>query len=330
MKISKTFLFISFALVLILLCLVLVIVQSFVNKDNPSDIPNGNHSVKPDIIVKSDIKEDSNDNPINLATQTNLSLTVSPTLELDDLIKSYEEEIIKESEKELAFALEMKKLEKSKKKGDTLWNSENWMKDIDYYKSLKTSDLVEECFERPIFHFELGLFEDPQLGVERLRMFHNGFQVLFQRDDMWEGIIHTYEYLSSKLNNESDPKTIIKVSRNLAALGKLYGISEFKEQIRGREEVFLAANMKVLKQFSSYIDNFDPIKVGRKKPSFFAEPCIVAQVAMMLAKQINPQRYNSIESKITEIRLPEEQNIQDVKQFINLVIESLEGFIPAD
>ena len=328
MNATKTFCYISFALILILLCVVFV--SFFIDKEITNDITVDNHRDQPDSNLKSNVKEDSSDNPINLVALSNLNLTVNPTLELDDLIMSFEEEIIEESEKQLGLALEIKKLEISKKKGDTLWNSEKWMKDIDYYKSLETSDLAEECFSKPIFHFELSIFDDPRIGFERLRIFHNGFQVLFQRDDMWEGIIHAYEYLSSKLNTESDLSTIVSVSGNLHELTKLYGFSEFKEQVKGREEIFLATNLKVLKQFAWYIENYDPKKLGSDTPGFFCEPCGVAQVALMLTKQIDPNKYNSIESKITEIRWPEEQNTQDLKDFIKLVIDSLEGIVPVD
>jgi len=67
---------------------------------------------------------------------------------------------------------------------------------------------------------------------------------------MWEGIIHSYEYLSSKLNTESDLVTIISISGNLYALQKCYSFPEFKEQVKGREKIFLAANLKALKMKS--------------------------------------------------------------------------------
>ena len=325
MNTPKIFFSICFTLILILLCVVFI--PFFIDKENTNDISPDNHSTKADNIVEFEIKEDFNENPRNLVTQSNSNLIVNPTIKLDDLIMSFEEEVIRESEKELGFALSIKKIENSKKRGDTLWKSEEWMKDIDYYNSLSTSELAEECFSKPIFAYELGIFDDPRIGFERLRTFHNGFQVLFQRNDMWEGIIHTYEYLSSQLNKESDLKTNIRISGNLYALEKLYSFPEFKEQIKGREKIFLAANIKVLKQFSWYIENYDPIKLGNDTPGFFGEPCSVARVALILTKQVDPQRYNSIESKIKDVRWSKEQNIQDVKDFIELVLVSIEGVV---
>jgi hypothetical protein len=51
---------------------------------------------------------------------------------------------------------------------------------------------------------------------------------------------------------------------------------------------------------------------------------------LMLTKQVDPQRYNSIESEIKSVRWPEEQHVQDLKEFIKLVLDRLEGVVPAE
>ena len=50
----------------------------------------------------------------------------------------------------------------------------------------------------------------------------------------------------------------------------------------------------------------------------------------MLTKQVDPQRYNSIESEVKSVRWPEEQNIQDLKEFVRLVLDGLEGVVPVE
>lgn len=164
-----------------------------------------------------------------------------------------------------------------------------------------------------------------------MKVFHNGFQVLFQRNDMWKGILHTYDYLPSKLNLESDSSTIVEVSGNLHTLKTLYNSPEFKEQIRGREKLFLSANLRVLKKFAWYLENYDSEQLGTNgTPGFFCEPCSIAQVALMLTKQIDPERYSSIVPEIKNVRWSEEQNIEDLKGFIELVLGSLEGVVDVE
>lgn len=327
MSIKKASLAIVLVLILILSCIMFA--QLFVHKEIVNEA-SPNLGTKPNNIVEL-VKGDSNEIPKSLAIQSDSHLTVSPTFELDDLITSFEEEIIKESEEQFNFALEIMKMKDYKKNGGTMWDSEKWMKDLDYYKSLKTTELAEECFSRATYSFEVSIFDDPRIGLERLRIFHNGFQVLFQRNDMWEGILGAYEYLSSQLNLESDLRTIVRVSGTLDDLRVLYGFPEFKEQVKGREEMFLSANLRVLKKFAWYLENYDPKKLGTGgSPGFFGEPCSVAQVALMFTKQVDPQRYNSIKSEIKSVRWPEEQNIQDLKEFIKLVLDRLEGVVPSE
>lgn len=323
MNTTKTFF--NICIILLFISLSVVILSCLLAKETTNDISPHNYNNN----VKNDITEEPNEKTTILAKQSDSNLTVNPTLGLDELMISFEEEIIRESESQLGFALEIKKLEDYKESGGTMWDSDNWMKDLDYYNSLTIQKLSEECFSKPIFSFELAIFDDPRLGYERLKMFHNGFQVLFQRSDMWAGILHTYEYLSSKLNIESDLVTIVEASGNLYELKELYAFPEFKEQVKGREKIFLAANLKVLKQYDSYLENYDPIKLGSEIP-FFCEPCSVAQVALMLTHQVDPKRYYSIESEVKNIRWPKEQNIQDLKDFIKIIVNKLEGVVPID
>ena len=107
---------------------------------------------------------------------------------------------------------------------------------------------------------------------------------------------------------------------------ELYGLSPLREQVKGKEEVFLAANLHTLKKFVWYLDNYDSEKMGGS-PGFFREPCTVAQVALMLAKQVNPKKYAEIITPIKSIHWTQEQKVPELKAFLELVISSLNGFV---
>ena len=239
-----------------------------------------------------------------------------------------EDLIIRDAKYETGMAEYRMKLLELKTNGYTRWGSENWMKDPNYYKGLSTFELIEDCFSRGIFANEMTIYNDPVAGYESLRIFHNGFSELFSREDLWKGILHLYDYLSSKLDTQADLQQIVTTSENLDAMKKLYGLSPFREQVKGKEGLFLAANMRVLKRFKWFLENYDPKKLGTEgSPGFFGEPCSVAQVALMLAKQVDSKRYAQIEPAITSIRWPKEQNVKDLKEYLDLVITSLDGFV---
>lgn len=252
---------------------------------------------------------------------------VSPTYELAELIERFEKDYMT-GEQKASLAVVRTEWLNLKKSGYTRWGSENWMKDPDYYKRLNTSELVEECFSRAIFKNEMSIYNEPWFGLESLRIFHNGFAELFRREDLWKGILHLYEHLSSKLTREADLMQIVTVSGHFDELRKLYILSPLKEQVKGRERIFLAANLRVLKRFQWYLGNYDPEMLGTGgSPGFFREPCSVARVALMLAKQVEPRRYLQIEPAITRVRWTKEQNPADLRSFINLVVTSLNSFV---
>jgi hypothetical protein len=63
---------------------------------------------------------------------------------------------------------------------------------------------------------------------------------------------------------------------------------------------------------------------------FFCEPCIIAQVALILAKQVAPQKYAEIEPEITSVRWPQKQNFSDLKSFLELVLKGTDGIVPQE
>lgn len=232
--------------------------------------------------------------------------------------------------KNLALDAELAKHEESllemKKNGKTMWGSEKWMKAPEYYASLPTHKLAVECFAKPIFGFEMGIFDDNRYGFQRLRIMHNGFAELFGRDDMWKGILWVYDDMSSRIDPKNDLKTIVSTSNNFDAMGALYQLPALKKQVEGRKAIFLAANLRTVKRYRWYLDNYDPATLGTDKP-FFCEPCSVAKVALMLAEKVDPKRFAEVAPTIQSVRWPEEQDIEDVKKYLDLVIKSLDGIV---
>ncbi len=133
---------------------------------------------------------------------------------------------------------ERKRLQWLEKKegGMTKWGSDKWMKSPEYYQRLETPKLAEECFSDPLFGFEMTIYNDPMDGYLSLETFHNGFAELFRREDMWKGILHACDFLSSKINTDSDLRTIVRVSNNFMAFDLLYRLSPLKSRSRAERE----------------------------------------------------------------------------------------------
>ena len=255
--------------------------------------------------------------------------TVVPTHELGDLIRGYEQELVSDADQKAGLAAAVVEWTNLRKAGRTRWGSEKWMKDPQYYAGLDTPALAQECFSgfsEGVFGIEMGIYNEPAAGLESLRVFHNGFAELLSRADMWKGILRVYDRLSSQIDPKADLLQIIRTSNALDELRNLYNLSPLKQQVKGRERLFLAAHVAVLKKYRDYLDHYDPKALGTKgSPGVFREPCSVAQVALLMAKQVDPQRYAKIEPAVTSVRWTKEQNVEDLKRFIALVLDSLDG-----
>ena len=247
----------------------------------------------------------------------------SPTAELDELIRDYEGERKESPSEEVALAEARVRWMEVKAQGHRPWGSKDWMKERSHYESLDTIRLAEECFERLVLGMDLMAYDDLAQAFLHVEIFHEGYAELFQREDMWEGILHIQSISTSKLDPEAPMKDLGRLTHHFNSVNMLYVSPRFKRQVRGREKMFLDANMKTLKAFKSFLE------VRQRKPNeslaFWAIPVGVSQRALLLTKQINLEGFESIIGPIKAVRWEAaKQDRQDLIEFLGLVISSIE------
>jgi hypothetical protein len=252
----------------------------------------------------------------------NRDLQVSSTIGIEEMI----EHLAIDADKEIELAEAKIRWQQWKDSSQPLLtSSERAMKEPNYYKGLDTIKLAEECFSDHYFAGQMGVYNDPVYAFENMKFFHNAFSEFFAREDMWNGILHIYDYLLPRIDPNSTRREIISTSSTFVCLCRLYLIPVFQEQVRKNEaeKAFLAANIRALKRYQWYLENYDSEKYSTA--GFFGEPCSIAQVALMLTKKVNPQKYAQIAPAITSVRWTREQKVEDLKNFIDLVITGLDG-----
>ena len=257
--------------------------------------------------------------PAHIATQKSEQV-VDPTYELGDIVESVQNELIQKGERLVMYSETEQRWREYRRNGGTSWGSENWMKAPEYYRKLDTPALALECYdEESVFPFEVSIYNDPQFGFIHMKVMHDGFAELFQRPDMWKGLLAVYREKASKLNPDADLDTIVSASMTLDSLRVLYTMPEFKPQFKGREKEFLQAHVEVLKKYRDYIDKFDPEKVGSPTP-FFGEAGSVGRVALLLLEQVDPSAYARVEPIVRRLKWPEKQDMKDIRNFLEIVI----------
>jgi hypothetical protein len=247
---------------------------------------------------------------------------VNPLAGLPDLIDNYEAPLTNEADAKARMAQTIADWTAAKKVGVLpRWAQPDRMKPPEYYAALDTTALADACFEGGLFGNVMLLYKR-EASLENLRIFHNGFAELLQRPDMWKGILQLYDKLGAKIDPQADPRQIVDASLQLDEMRNLITLPPLKDQVKGKEDQFLAAQVRVLQRFKRYLDTFEP-REGWQTPGFFREPCSVAQVALLLAKQVDPQGYDKIIPALMDVRWSREQHTVDLRKFIDLVLDGL-------
>ena len=247
---------------------------------------------------------------------------VDPLHSLPDLIASYEKVFTNKADSQVRMAPTIADLTAAKKDGRVpRWAQADRMKPPEYYAALDTTALTDECFEESLFGNVMGI-ASPEASLEYLRVFHNGFAELLQRNDMWKGVLQLYDKLGAKIDPQADLRQIVAASLQLDEMRNLYTLPPLKDQVKGKEDQFLAAHVKVLQRYKQYLDTFQP-REAWKTPGFFREPCAVAQVALLMAKEVDPQGYAKLMPAVSGVRWSREQHTEDLRSFIDLVLDGL-------
>ncbi len=250
---------------------------------------------------------------------------VSPAAGIDQMIEKFEENRPMSEEKKAELAVVESKFVENLKNGTIILGRENWMMDASYCQSIDTVALAKKCFSDAIFSIEMGIFAThEEIAFMRLRVSHKGFAELFERPDMWKGIFAVYEMLYSKIDPKSELRGIVQASTGLDSLENLYFFPPFNAQVKGREQIFLNANLEALKRYKQFVKNFDQYKGAARIP-FYSSPASVAKVALMLHERLNPQKYNEILPELSALRFSREQKMEDIERYLNFVIPAIEN-----
>jgi len=229
------------------------------------------------------------------------------------------------------------RLRKLKREGKLTAFARDWNKEPGYYAKLDTIALAKELFfGRPpgagmgaVSTHVMVCPDDPGRAFKTLEVGDHGFSELFQREDMWKGILTVQHELVARIVAARTPAARDTVIHCGMGLSDIYALREYpacQEQIKDREPVFLAAALEVLVGIRTFIDEGGPDRIGCRLP-FFNSPCEIGRMALALVKTIDPAAYDRIAPPILTIRFPKEQKMQDVRDFIHRVIVGIDPLV---
>lgn len=187
------------------------------------------------------------------------------------------------------------------------------------YEKLSTPALAKECFKTALWARLMLIYERPACGIVRAGVVHNGFAVLYRREDFWDGIAAVYEDLARKLPKAKVERERMDILFTLQELGSALTYPPFREKLRGREETLLRANVVALKAVLGYTEE---AKQQPKKPFWGAGVAYgLSCNVFALLKETNPEKYSQLLEQLKGIDLSfREPEPSQVEAYIQLLV----------
>lgn len=256
---------------------------------------------------------------------------VSSMSELDHLIKVFDGEQIENQEEQANIQAELARLKPLWRKelsGNHDFANKPHVKDAAYYQTLTTVELAEELLmsKNAGAICAFGEYEQPVYYYHRLQIQHPGYGEWFKREDMWKGILCGYELLTGVLIGDPEKYVIgdTGASLTLTFLTDLYRWSPLREQVNGRERLFMASTSRAVQKWR---DCARKIVASNAEMGFWREASVMVQVAMAFARQVDREKYAEIEPAIRGYGWPSDQEPEAMLDFLELAAASLEGFV---
>jgi len=203
------------------------------------------------------------------------------------------------------------------------WEGYKNVKPRSDYEKLKTADLARECFSTSVWARDTLIYDEPAYGIARIGVFHDGFAVLYERPDFWDGIASVYEYLSQALPKAGTEFKQMDILFNLQTLEHAYTYPLFQKTLRGREKLLLRANLKALRAVLSYTRES---KQNPQKPFWGAVVTSgLSYPVVALLKQVDPQKYSELIGQIEKVELAfAKPDPNQTEKYIQLLLSAAE------
>jgi hypothetical protein len=155
----------------------------------------------------------------------------------------------------------------------------------------------------------------------RLQVYHDGFQELFKRNDMWRGIIHYMDSVSRTLVPGVDLQHLVMHMLNINGIVYLYEMDSFANQMVGHEQEYLDAHLRLINAFVGFIDAHSASRDGDTY-GFFREPIVIASQAVALYRRVHPNSASDLELRLAGTISRRKQDMREVRSFLKQVLDA--------
>jgi hypothetical protein len=193
---------------------------------------------------------------------------------------------------------------------------------------MPTLDLSKVCFSSSIFARESMLFDEPLFTFSRLKILYPCYAELFERDDLWEGVLSAYSLYASGLDPAGEPNKVIDAMMGLDNLPRIFQLPTLQAQLEGREILFVFAQLEAIKKVRSYIEGDADEALVSSTPFFsMTTPISLVNLTMVFMQKVSLSQSASAIGAISELQLPKKLQMGQIKNYMDISINEIENFI---
>jgi hypothetical protein len=220
---------------------------------------------------------------------------------------------------------------------------------------LPTSKLAEACFSSSLLTRYLLIHNEPIYAFSSLKVIYPCYGELFERDDLWTGVLSAYSIYASNLYLVNEPDKIIDPLIGLQTIPSIYSsnpnpanktnkiidsliglqtlpcifhLPKMREQLKGRELLFVRAQLEALKGIRFYI-NGDPNEATVSSTPFFSMTAPVSLINYSLAfmKKASASQSASAINTISKLGISKKPTMGELKNYMDVCIAEIEQFL---
>ena len=193
---------------------------------------------------------------------------------------------------------------------------------------MPTPELAKVCFSTSLFTRLLLIYDRPVYAFSIAKIRYPCYEELFNRDNLWEGVLSAYSFYSSSLNPKGEPNDVIDAIMGLNNLPLFFQYPPMRRQLEGREVLFVRAHLEALKNIRSFIkDDKDNSTVSSTQFFSVTTPISLVNYSLVLLQKVSTDKSKSVIDNISKLRLSKTPEMKEVKKYIDICINEIEPFL---
>jgi len=193
---------------------------------------------------------------------------------------------------------------------------------------MPTSELAQVCFSTSLFTRLLLLYDKPVHAFSVAKVRYPCYEELFNRDDLWQGILGAYSIYSSGLDPKGEPNNVMDAIIGLDNLPLVFQCNKMREQLKGRELLFIRAQVNALKKIRLYIKNDDDNSTVSATPFFsVTAPISMINHSLVFAQKVSEEKSKTLIDNISKLQLSTKPKMGDIKNYIDISIAEFQQLL---